>query len=255
MNKETTQEAKTVSTNQVELPKPTQMKKKGSSQSVFMLIFVYGLSIAMLHSFFKSMIDFRRDAAQHNVHVRELKDLFYVLLSAVGCVALRHGFDLLFKQGIIDRVHAQGLSDAEYRIEKSLKQGKDIMYYGLVSVSRSRYFLTVQILGVYVSWNKEQVPSILGGAGTCGTVEQKWPNINHDSAIRVYQIVQFGHHLQSKLPQGTCLNPRPRHPSGHNEGKPKLPHDEHPPLRDYHLHPALLSHQLRGIRCARAYII
>ena len=134
MNQNTTTEAPATSDNQAKLPQTKQDKKKGRSSGVIKLICIYGFSIAMLHSFVKSIIYFRRDAAKLNIRVREYKDLLYVLLSAICCVALRYGFELLFKQGIVDRIKAQGITNPESRIEKCLKQGKDIMYYGIVSV-------------------------------------------------------------------------------------------------------------------------
>ena len=134
MNNQTTSKIASTNSSQAEPSPATQPRKQKSKTGAFGLIFIYGFSAAMLHSFVKSMIDFRSDAAKWNVGVRELTDLFYVLLSAGLCVLLRYGFDCVFKQGIINRVMAQGLSDPEFRIQKSLKQGKDILYYGLVSV-------------------------------------------------------------------------------------------------------------------------
>jgi len=135
MNQKTTKLSTQAANPQEHATSSVSAGKKKSKTNFFVLIFIYGFSAAMLHSFVKSMIDFRRDAAKHNVYVRELKDLWYVLISAVLCVLLRKAFDYFFKQGIVDRVMAQGLTDTEFRIEKSLKQAKDIIYYGTVSVS------------------------------------------------------------------------------------------------------------------------
>jgi hypothetical protein len=89
----------------------------------------------MLHSFVKSMIEFRREAEIHNVAVRQLSDLWYVLISAAVIGCLRKAVEVLLKQTITDRIVAQGLSDYEFRIQKSLKQAKDIIYYGIISVN------------------------------------------------------------------------------------------------------------------------
>lgn len=121
MHKNTTAKpASTISSQTEPSPAPLAQRKK-SKNSVFVLIFIYGFSAAMLHSFVKSMIDFRAHAAKSQVKVRDFTDLFYVLASAVLIVLLRHGFDVIFKQRIVDRVMAQGLSDPEFRIQKSLK--------------------------------------------------------------------------------------------------------------------------------------
>lgn len=88
----------------------------------------------MLYSFVKSMIEFRSLAEKENVELRQFKDIFYVVISAGVCFLLRFGFDCLSKQWIMNRIEAQGLTDTEFRVQKSLKQAKDIIYYAIVLV-------------------------------------------------------------------------------------------------------------------------
>ena len=118
-----------------------------------LLVFVAYL---MVHAFVKSMIDFRALATKSNVPMRDLTDLWLVLLATVLCAFLKLIFNFFFKESIIRSVQAQNVPDEEAKIKKCLKQGKDIFYYGILSVSHPRApSLTSKVIGVLVSWNKE----------------------------------------------------------------------------------------------------
>lgn len=119
-------------------PEAAPMKKRKEMGLVPKMLLLFAAYL-MVHAFVKSMIDFRALATKSNVPMRDLSDLWLVLLATVFCALLKFVFDFFFKQSIIRTVQAQNVPDAEAKIKKCLKQGKDIFYYGILSVSPMFY--------------------------------------------------------------------------------------------------------------------
>ena len=89
----------------------------------------------MLHTFVKTMIDFRALTEEHKLKIRDINDLWLVVIAGVLCRVLNVLFEMVFKKKIVDNILAQNRPDSETKIKKNLKQGKDILYYGIISVN------------------------------------------------------------------------------------------------------------------------
>jgi hypothetical protein len=75
----------------------------------------------MFYTIIKSVVDVRALASKNKVIMRDLSDLFFVLLASVFCFLLKHIFNFFFKQRIVDNITAQNIADTDHKIMKVLK--------------------------------------------------------------------------------------------------------------------------------------
>lgn len=87
------------------------LAKKRKEMGLVPKLLLTFVAYLMVHAFVKSMIDFRALATKSNVPMRDLTDLWLVLLATVLCAFLKLIFNFFFKESIIRSVQSQNVPD------------------------------------------------------------------------------------------------------------------------------------------------
>ena len=110
-------------------------KKEKKFLGIIPKVIMLSLSYCMLHAFVKSMIDLRELTAKYKIVMRDISDIWLVIIAALLCALIPLCFNFFFKEHIVANIKAQNIPNVDFIVNKVLKQGKDIFYYTFSSVS------------------------------------------------------------------------------------------------------------------------
>lgn len=142
--------------------------------------------VAMSYIFWSDFTSFRQKAPELGIQVRNLFDVFYIVLAAVIINILRRIVDWLLREKLETILLRDNLLDLEFRREKLTRQIFDSIYY-----------FSIFAFGRIIAIGTDYIPGCYGGAGDCDSLGMYWPNMKFTEQMRWYIIIQFGHHLHN----------------------------------------------------------
>lgn len=161
-----------------------QQKQRQDQIHAFIILALLGMS----YIFYSDYASFREQAPKLGIEMRPISDLYYICITAALMHLIRRIGDKFIRPAVEGRFLAtQGdLPDKELRLDKLTRQIYDAFFY-----------FSVFAFGYYIAGDIDYIPSCIGGAGTCASLGMYWPKMKLLPIMRVYIIVQFGHHLHN----------------------------------------------------------
>lgn len=149
------------------------------------------LTIALLfmsYIFYNDFASFREKAPERLIVMRDMHDLGYIILAAAAMFLARKLLDYLIRPHMEKRLLSLDLPqvDVGLRKEKLTRQVFDAVFYS-----------GVFLYGRAIVWDIDFVPQWIGGTGTCDSLGKYWPRMVFHDKMRIYIIIQFGHHLHN----------------------------------------------------------
>lgn len=161
-----------------------EKSKKQKSDQIHIIISL--TLVIMSYVFYSNYTAFRKKAPKLGVEMRSMGDLGWSVLAAVVIHLARRLLDLVLRGYLEKRLKDDNLPDLDLRRDKVTRNVFDAFYY-----------FGIYLFGRFVASGLEIVPSCVGGAGACMSLGSYWPNIPLYPMMRIYIIIQFGHHLHN----------------------------------------------------------
>lgn len=161
-----------------------QQKQRQDQIHAFIIVALLGMS----YIFYSDYASFREQAPKLGIEMRPISDLYYICIMAIVMHLVRRVGDLFIRPAVEGRFMATqvDLADKELRLDKLTRQIYDTFFY-----------FSVFFFGYYIAGDIEYIPSCIGGAGTCDSLGMYWPKMKLLPIMRIYVIIQFGHHLHN----------------------------------------------------------
>lgn len=151
-------------------------------------LFISLALVAMSYVFYSDYASFREMAPRLAIDMRDMRDLGFILLAAAAMFLLRKALDRCIRPFMERKLMALGLPTVDHglRKEKLTRQVFDAFYY-----------TGAFICGRAMAADLDFIPAWVGGAGTCDSLGMHWPKMKFHQKMRIYIIIQFGHHLHN----------------------------------------------------------
>jgi hypothetical protein len=147
------------------------------------------LLILLTYTFIKGAHGFRELAARDNIQIRPFSDWLYIGICALCFIPLRNSFYIL-TQKRLEASYDKSRPDYDLVRQKAARQAFDILYYSAMTC-----------YAVYYVWGQPWQPWVFGGSGSCQVIGHNWPNVVQTQEMRIFYIVQMGHHLHNLIKQ------------------------------------------------------
>ena len=170
----------------VEQQMRTAKKKKQREDRIH--LFISLALVGMSYIFYSDYASFREKAPRLNIDMRDMTDLIYIVLSAAVMFVLRRLLNYFIRPFMERRLMTLNLPEIDHglRKEKLIRQVFDAIYY------TAAFFY-----GRAVASDLDFIPEWVGGTGTCDSLGMYWPKMKFHQKMRLYIIIQFGHHLHN----------------------------------------------------------
>lgn len=164
------------------LEKEKQSKKRTDRIHLFISLSLVGMS----YVFWSDYSSFREKAPKLNIRMRDLSDIYYIVIIAIVIQLLRRLVDRCLRSRLEVHLMKENLLDLDLRREKLTRQIFDAFYY-----------FSIFAYGRYIAIGKEYIPDCYGGDGNCDSLGMYWPKMKLSESMRWYIIIQFAHHFHN----------------------------------------------------------
>lgn len=169
-----------------EVHKKIESQKSEKKKNDRVHFFISLALIAMSYIFYSDYADFRKKAPKLGIEMRPMSDLGYIVGMAILMHLVRRVIDYFLRAPLEAKLREDNLLDLDLRRDKLTRQIYDTIYY-----------FGIYFLGRFIATDIDYIPDCIGGAGTCDSLGKYWPRMVFHDKMRMYIILQFGHHLHN----------------------------------------------------------